>query len=471
MATMQKSDLGLIAHLMRRAGFGATRSELEEYASKDYEEIVEDLLHPDRFPDIENDVLERYIPNFTSLDDAAYFLWSGRWTYLMANTKRPLEEKIALFWHHIFATGWGKGEHTPSIVNQIEGFRRHGMGDIKTILLELSKDPAMIFWLDNNENHNGEPNENYGRELLELFSMGAGNYSEDDIKNAARAFSGWTFKQPLPIYPYSTAATEFEYREDDHDDGIKTFLGESGPFNGDDIIDIIVKQPSTAQFLSRHLYNFFVADEPQVPSWADTPPGNPEAVDLLAKTFIDSKYDMRSVLRVLLLSDFFKDAQFAKIKSPAEVVVGTLRMVGGYDFPTPGIGERSKQAGYMGQDLLNPPSVEGWHTGVEWINSGSLMKRINFCADMVGDVSRPGIQSIVSRIRAKGELDSEQLVDTCLDLMGPLEVTPENRQLLMAHATDFGQLRWGTEQEVNNSGEKVGELLQLIVSLREYLYA
>jgi hypothetical protein len=125
----------------------------------------------------------------------------------------------------------------------------------------------------------------------------------------------------------------------------------------------------------------------------------------------------------------------------------------------------------MGQDLLNPPSVEGWHTGVEWINSGSLMKRINFCADMVGDVSRPGIQSIVSRIRAKGELDSEQLVDTCLDLMGPLEVTPENRQLLMAHATDFGQLRWGTEQEVNISGEKVGELLQLIVSLREYLYA
>jgi len=208
-----------------------------------------------------------------------------------------------------------------------------------------------------------------------------------------------------------------------------------------------------------------------VPSWADTPPGNPEAVDLLAKTFIDSKYDMRSVLRVLLVSDFFKEAQFAKIKSPAEVVVGTLRMVGGYDFPAPGIGERSKQAGYMGQDLLNPPSVEGWHTGVEWINSGSLMKRINFCADMVGDVSRPGIQSIVNRIKAKEDLDSEQLVDTCLDLMGPLEVTPENRDLLIAHATEFGQLQWDTEQESNNSGEKVGELLQLIVSLREYLYA
>ena len=134
--------------------------------------------------------------------------------------------------------------------------------------------------------------------------------------------------------------------------------------------------------------------------------------------FEESDYEIKSVLRTMFNSDFFKNAQFAKIKSPAEVVVGTLRMVGGYEFPAPGIGERSKQAGYMGQDLLNPPSVEGWHTGVEWINSGSLMKRINFCADMVGDVSHPGIQSIVGRIRGKGTLGPEQLVDTCLDLMG-----------------------------------------------------
>ena len=125
----------------------------------------------------------------------------------------------------------------------------------------------------------------------------------------------------------------------------------------------------------------------------------------------------------------------------------------------------------MGQDLLNPPSVEGWHTGVEWINSGSLMKRINFCADMVGDVSNPGIQSIVGRIRAKGNLDSEQLVDTCLGLMGPLDVTSESRQLLVDHATEFGQLSWDSDQDVSNSSEKVGELLQLVVSLRVYLYA
>ena len=123
---MPQPDLALIAHLMRRAGFGATRSELEEYALKDYEEVVEDLLHPDRFPEIEDDVLRRYIPNYTSLDDAAFPLWASRWIYMMINTSRPLEEKMALFWHHVFATGWGKGEHTQSIVTQIEGFRQWG---------------------------------------------------------------------------------------------------------------------------------------------------------------------------------------------------------------------------------------------------------------------------------------------------------------------------------------------------------
>ena len=148
-----------------------------------------------------------------------------------------------------------------------------------------------------------------------------------------------------------------------------------------------------------------------------------------------------------------------------------MRLVGGAEFPVLGFPDLSRQPKHMGQDLLNPPSVEGWYTGKEWINSGTLMKRINFCADMVGNISRPGIQSIVGRIREKGALGPEQLVDTCLDLMGPLEVTPENRQLLVDHATEFGQLRWETEQDVSNSGEKIGELLQLVVSLREYLYA
>ena len=150
--------------------------------------------------------------------------------------------------------------------------RRVGMGKMRDILLELSKDPAMIFWLDNNENRKGEPNENYGRELLELFSLGVGNYSEDDIKSCALAFTGWTFGQPIPLYPHGYYSPPFLFVEEEHDNGDKTFLGHTGNLNGDDIIDIIVEQPACARFVSRHLYNFFVADEPQVPSWNVTPP-------------------------------------------------------------------------------------------------------------------------------------------------------------------------------------------------------
>jgi len=145
--------------------------------------------------------------------------------------------------------------------------------------------------------------------------------------------------------------------------------------------------------------------------------------------------------------------------------------VGGYGFPAPGIGELSRQAQYMGQDLLNPPSVEGWHTGVEWINSGSLMRRINFTADLVGDVEKPGVQSIVNRLKAQGDLTTEGFVDTCLDLMGPLEVNQETRQELIDHASIGGSLTWGSNQETTTSNDRISEMLQLIVSLRDYQYA
>ena len=265
---MPENDLGLFAHLMRRAGFGTTRDELEEHAAKGYEAVVEDLLHPERFPEVEEDLLQRYYRS------EGLNVYTGVWIYRMVNSQRPLQEKTALFFHHLFATALHKTQHT-TIYKQIEMFRRVGLSDLRTILTELSKDPAMIFWLDNNENRKDEPNENFGRELLELFSMGVGNYTEQDLKMAARAFTGWTFTQPVPTYPHSYYPSYFEYREDDHDDGVKTFLGETGRFNGEDIIDIIVKQPATARFISRHLYNFFVADEPPVPCLERDPSAGP----------------------------------------------------------------------------------------------------------------------------------------------------------------------------------------------------
>ena len=248
------------------------------------------------------------------------------------------------------------------------------------------------------------------------------------------------------------------------------FLGHTGNFDGEDIIDIIVQQPACHRFIARHLYNFFVADEPQVPAWQTTPPRDPQAIATIATAFRESQCDLRSTLRVIFNADFFKNARFARISSPAEAVVSLLRLAGGYEFPAPGIGQLAKHPTYMGQELLNPPSVEGWHTGKEWINSGTLMKRVNFAAGVLGDLSRPGIRALVSRLQLQGDLSPEGFVDSSLDLIGPLEVQPEVRQHLIDHASEGGALRWGTEQEANISSARVTEMLQLIASLREFQY-
>jgi len=465
---MVNEELNLMAHLMRRAGFGATREELEVLVEKGYEATLEELLDPQAEEPAHRDEFLRYHPGFWK-PITSPGMGSAPWLHDLINSGHVLEEKIALFWHQVFATGQSKIDHWHEIMRQVDMFREKGMGDYRALLVELARNPAMIFWLDNCDNHAYAVNENWGRELLELFSMGVDNYTEDDVRDCSRAFTGWTLAPTIPRNAHGRHDWGFEYRDEDHDDGEKTFLGHTGQFNGEEIIDIVCQQDATARFIARHLYNFFVADETQVPSWSNTTPIDPDAIDTLAKAFQEHHYDIRSVLRVLFNSDFFKNAQFAKIKSPAELVVGTLRLVGGFEFPSPGIGNLSKEPGYMGQELLNPPSVEGWHTGPEWINSGALMKRINFTADMVGDVTKPGVSAIVGRVKAQGDLSSENFVDACLDLMGPMEVTDDTRRELVEHASESGTLSWGANSD-EVSAERVGEMLQLIVSTREYQY-
>ena len=469
---MSDKEIALVSHLMRRAGFGATRAEIEELSEKSYEDIVEDLLHPERTEDLEEDALKRYNIELSYHD--AYQLWSGRWIWRMINSRKPLEEKMALFWHHVFATAWYKSEHSPTIIKQIETFREVGMTDLRTILVELAKDPAMNYWLDNCENHADQPNENWGRELLELFSMGVGNYTEDDIKNAARAFTGWTFKQPIPLYPYGHYESGFEYLPDDHDDSEKTFLGHTGNLNGEDIIDIVVRQEPTFRFLARHLYNFFVADEPQVPAWDIEPPNDPEAIDALVEAFKEGDGEIKQVLRTLFNSDFFKRAQFQKVKNPAELVAGTIKLVGTYDLlPAPGqsVGALSGATAVMGQALMNPPTVEGWHTGHEWIDGGTLNERVNFAVNQFNDLSAPGVQDIISRLSEGGALSPDQLVDRCLDLVGPLEVGEDTRAALSAYADSVGDVDLGSDEARTENAGKVARMLQLIVASREYQFA
>ncbi|MBV9428643.1 MAG: DUF1800 domain-containing protein, partial [Bradyrhizobiaceae bacterium] len=357
---MAHTDIALMAHLMRRAGFGAGRDELEARAAKGYDATVEELLNPEAKPPVDHYTLLRHQPS-ALLPGGVPPMGNVNYMYYLVTTQRPLEEKMALFWHHVLATGNSKVDNYDQILEQIDLFRQHGMGNYRELLLKVAKNPSMIFWLDNNQNHGTEVNENWGRELLELFSLGGGNYTEVDVREASRAFTGWGFETKLPRLPYGRFPWKFQYRPEDHDEGEKTFLGHKGNFNGEDIIDIVVDQPACAKFICRHLYNFFVADEPQVPAWNIEPPRDPAAIETLMKAFRDNKYEMKPVLRTLFTSDFFKNARYKHLKSPAEVVVGTLRQMGGYEIAKPGYGELSMQPGYMGQDLLNPPSVEGWH--------------------------------------------------------------------------------------------------------------
>ncbi|PKB72163.1 MAG: hypothetical protein BZY87_01695 [SAR202 cluster bacterium Io17-Chloro-G6] len=462
-------DIALTAHLMRRAGFGASRQELEARAAKGYEATVEELLHPEDQPAVDEDILFRFLPGYEGALGPP--INQAEWVYRMVNTQRPLEEKLALFWHQLFATGNSKVDNPPEITQQIAMFRRQALGSFRDLLVELAKNPAMVWWLDNNGNHNGAINENWGRELLELFSMGVGNYSEDDIKDASRAFTGWTIEPKIPRNPLGRFYWNFEYRPEDHDDGEKTFLGNSGRFNGEDIIDIVVKQPATSRFLARHLYNFFVADEPQVPSWNINPPNDPDAIDQLVQAYEDSDGNLQSILRVLFNSDFFKNARFTRVKSPAELVVGTVRMVGNYQGPRPGFNMLAMECNWQGQELMNPPSVESWHTGSEWIDGGALVRRVNFAAGLLGDTTQPGVRSIIDGLRQRGVSSPEEFVDTCLDLMGPLEFSESTRAELLDQATEDGGLSWATDEESEKSEQKIGVMLALIAASRDFQFA
>ncbi len=234
----------------------------------------------------------------------------GYWTYRMVNSSRQLEEKMCLLWHGIFCVGSSKCMNGKQIRFELDNFRAHGFGKFSELLLGLATDPAMLYYLDNQLSHKEAVNENWGRELLELFTMGVGmegspNYSEDDVKACARAFTGWTIANAIPRHPYGAYDNHFLYNRYDHDDDEKTFLGETGNFNGEEIIDIIAKQPSTARFVSRHLCNFFVADEPLPAFWQNTPPQHPELIKMLEDEYFRSDFEIRPMLRVLFNSEAF----------------------------------------------------------------------------------------------------------------------------------------------------------------------
>ena len=458
-AVMTDTDTALMAHLLRRAGFGATRDQIDEYVAKGYDETVEELLHPEYSDPEDQDLLDRYF--IASVEARSVGHADPQWAWRMATTTKHLEEKIALFWHGLLAVGGIKLDHGMEMLTEIDLFRRYGLGKFGDLLLEISRNPGMMYWLDNQNSHKDAPNENYGRELLELFSMGIdemgeGAYNEDDVKAAARAFTGWASKPTMPPFFLGPFPMEFQFDPDDHDDGEKEFLGEVGNWNGEDIVEITVRQRATAEFISRRLYQFFVADD-----------ADEDEVQRLADVFEENDGEIRAVLRAIFKSDHFKSeaVRYRKIKSPTELVFGVARLTDRFDLPDMASSQLAAQTTFMGQFLLNPPSVEGWHEGEEWIDSGALVERINFASTELERRDAPGIQRMVDLVRDAGGMSSSEYVSACLDAMGCIDISDRTFGLIAEHAS--------SQMEPTNEDEETDraiEMFQLIASTPDYQY-
>ena len=451
-----RADAALMAHLLRRAGFGASRDQLDRYLALGYDAAVDELLNPTFGAPEDQDLMDRYF--IASVEARSPGHAVPQWSWRLATSKKPLEEKIALFWHGLLAVGGIKLDHGLEMLREVDLFRRHGLGPFRTLLLEISRDPGMMYWLDNQNSHRHAPNENYGRELLELFSMGIGNYAEADVKAAARAFTGWAAIPTMPPFFLGPFDMEFAYDPSDHDDSEKTFLGRTGRFNGEDIIDIIVDQPATAHFVARRLYLFFVSDTP-----------DKLEIERLAGVFRDSGGEIRAVLRAVFLSDHFKSdaVRFRKIKSPAELVWGVVRLAGRYTLPELDVCDLPNYSTYMGQMLLNPPSVEGWHEGEEWVDSGALVERVNFAVNELDRIESRGVQRMVDRVKATGKnLHPEEFLAACLDALGGTDVSPRTKRILLDTAAKGGMLSTPSAE----AGDRIIEMLQMIVATPDFQY-
>lgn len=371
-------------HLLNRAGFGVPVSAVRRLAAMppdravaafvDYETTPDTLPPPDDLPETPDfRTLRRTMEGMSEQerqalrrkrmgeDRAAIQGLQRWWLERMCRSQRPLEEKMTLFWHGHFVTSAEKVRDPRQNLEMNRVLRAHATGGFRSLLGAVARCPAMLRYLDNMQSTRARPNENWARELLELFTLGIGNYTEEDIRAAARAFTGWTVRDGA-----------FHFNERQHDPGTKTFLGRTGPLGGDDVMDRILEQPACARHLCGRLWRFFAHDEPE-----------PEIVEGLAATLREGGHQMKPVLRRLFSSRaFFSDrVMFSQIKSPAQLTVNLHVLL---DVPLPEqppVAQLAMRA--MGQDLLYPPNVKGWDGGRAWINTDTLLVRANYAGHLV----------------------------------------------------------------------------------------
>jgi uncharacterized protein (DUF1800 family) len=408
------------AHLLRRAGFGGTPEEIDDLSSRGREGAVDFLLN---FSQIDNSAMENLLStsfDFSTQDGINNGEIRRWWFTRMVASKRQFEEKMTLFWHNHFATSSSKVQDV-FMYNQNLLLRQLNLDRFDNLLLKVSQDAAMLIWLDNITNVLGNANENFGRELQELFTMGINdvvtgtqNYTELDVKEVARAFTGWDYVRRSPF--------AFSLKANQHDNGAKTIYGQTSNFSGEDVITIISARPSTARYLTWKLFNFFVY--PVTNSSADK-----ATIDTFSKVYLNNNHSIKALVRAIFTSDeFFSErAFFSLVKQPAELVVGAVRMLGGtYNPGTSARGSNTLQtlSRNMGQDLFGPPDVSGWDFNLGWVNTASMLERFNFANTYLTNrnTTNPGVFITNDQLRTSTKPSSKKTVKKFLSKLGPLNV-------------------------------------------------
>lgn len=398
-------DYEAARHLLTRTGFGATDAEIRAVVGLGREQAVARLLQGVRTAPVTPipASLDAFVRpgRIKSLPDterkallAQQFVASVElrawWLQEMLETPSPLTERMTLFWHNHFVSAQTKVRSPVLMLRQNLLLRQHAVGNFATLLHAVARDPAMLVYLDSAQNRKAQPNENFAREVMELFTLGEGRYTERDVKEAARAFTGWS------LDPDDGA---FMFRRFQHDNGDKTVLGRTGNLDGDDVLDLLLAQPACAEHIVRRLWREFVSPDP-----------DPAEVRRIAVAFRNARYDLRTALRLLLTSDAFYAAgnRAVLIKSPVDLVVGTLH---GFKVETGDLAPFAFLTATLGQNLFSPPNVKGWPGGETWINSTTLLQRRQFLdrlfrgEDMRGaDGMKPGKD--VKLARGAGQLDA-----------------------------------------------------------------
>ena len=452
------------AHLLRRFGLGASQSELDYYLSSGGLEGAKDkLLNFEKVDEVYDISIEDLAIGGKNVNMPSVQAW---WTAKLLTTRKPLQEKMTLFWHDHFATSAAKVNSPAFMYDQNLILRKKGLSKFETLLTEASKDPAMLFWLDNQYNVAGKPNENFAREVMELFTLGIGHYTEQDIQEAARAFTGWTLIRDNSPYTIQGAGL-FLFSPSLHDNGSKKIFGKTGNFTGEEVLSMLCQNPRTAEYITEKMWSWFAYPNP-----------DPELLARKSKVFFDSGLDIKVLVRAIMDSPEFysSKAERAIYKNPVDFIVVTLRQLGvGETYinilkdkssgrprrPGPIIAVQQNLKS-MGMELLYPPDVAGWDGGPAWISSATMIERIGWADVLFGPPGRQGkgkkpslglpIAGLVG-----GDATAEQIADFLVETFDA-PIPSAKRPQLVAAATKGLQDGIGP-QRINNAAIGVSRLI------------